>query len=303
MWHRLAWAGMLVLAGCASQAPVPVIERGAPPAAKSAAAAEASREGFYTVKKGDTLYRIALDHGQDYKDVAAWNNLENAAKIEVGQQLRVAPPESVAVAKPLAAPERVVVVGDARPAGTNTEALKREPRGGKVAYSPEALAQARAMDGAPARADEARPADKPAAASAPVPAALGDDAVDWVWPVAGKVLTQFVEGGPGKESNKGIDLTGRTGEPIQAAAAGKVTYVGSLRGYGDFLVLRHNATYLSVYAHNSRILVKEGQSVTKGQKIAEVGSSDAEQPKLHFEIRRLGKPVDPLKFLPSRESK
>ncbi len=125
--------------------------------------------------------------------------------------------------------------------------------------------------------------------------------MDWTWPTGGKVLTQFVDGGAGKESNKGIDIAGRAGEPVQAAAAGKVVYAGSgLRGYGNLVIVRHNATYLSAYAHNSKILVKEGQTVTRGQKIAEIGSSDADQPKLHFEIRFQGKPVDPLKYLPER---
>jgi lipoprotein NlpD len=126
------------------------------------------------------------------------------------------------------------------------------------------------------------------------------DSIDWTWPVAGKVISEFVEGGGGKESNKGVDLSGRMGEPIQAAAAGKVNYVGSLRGYGDFLVVHHSSEYISVYAHTSKILVKKDQMVGKGQKIAEIGSSDSDQPKLHFEIRRHGKPVDPLKLLPTR---
>jgi lipoprotein NlpD len=115
------------------------------------------------------------------------------------------------------------------------------------------------------------------------------------------VLTQFVEGTAGKESNKGVDIAAHNGDPVQAAAAGKVVYVGnSLRGYGNLVIVRHNATYLSAYAHNSKIVVKEGQSVARAQKIAEAGSTDADQAKLHFEIRRQGKPVDPLKYLPPR---
>ena len=120
--------------------------------------------------------------------------------------------------------------------------------------------------------------------------------VDWAWPLSGNLIAGFVEG-----SNKGIDIAAKPGDPVQAAAAGKVVYAGSgLRGYGKLVIVKHNPSFLSAYAHNSQILVKEGQSVTKGQKIAEAGASDSDQPMLHFEIRRQGKPIDPLKQLPSR---
>jgi lipoprotein NlpD len=255
------------------------------------------------VKKGDTLYRVALDHGLDYKELAAWNNIENAGKLEVGQQLRIVPPDGFAVVRPIAAPAVVTTAVDTpRPAGSNTESLKREPKGGTVPYSDQALAKVRAMDGgaAIARVETPKPADRPEVKPAAAPAG-GDDTVDWTWPAAGKVLAQFAEGGSGKEANKGLDISGRIGEPIQVAAAGKVTYVGSLRGYGDFVVVRHKGDFISVYAHTSKILVKKDQVVSKGQKIAEIGSSDADQPKLHFEIRQQGgKPVDPLKYLPAR---
>jgi lipoprotein NlpD len=290
-----------VFAGCASHAPAPVEDRGtAPAAAKPVAAPVAGatdvRAGFYTVKKGDTLYSIALDNGQDYKDVAAWNNLENPNLIKVGQQLRVTPPDSgapVAVAKPVTSSGPVEV--KPAPAGANTETLKREPKGGKQAYSDEALARARQGEATekPAEAKpEARPADAKPAEKPP----LAGDEVEWMWPAGGKPMAPFVEG-----SGKGIDIAGKIGDPVFAAAAGVVSYAGAgLRGYGNLVVLRHNATYLSVYAHNSKILVKEKQAVAKGQRIAEMGSSDTESPRLHFEIRRQGKPADPQKFLPAR---
>jgi lipoprotein NlpD len=270
---------------------------------RPAAPATTLREGFYVVKKGDTLYRVALEHGLDYKELAAWNNIENAAKLEVGQQLRIVAPEGSAVVKAITAPGVVTMVAAVpRPLSSNTEASKREPKGGTVPYSEQALAQVRAMEGgaAVAKGDAPKPADKPA--TVPVsPAAVVSDVVDWTWPAAGKVLAEFAEGGSGKQANKGVDISGRMGEPIQAAAAGKVTYVGSLRGYGDFIVVRHKSDFISVYAHTSKILVKKDQVVVKGQKIAEIGSSDADQPKLHFEIRQQGgKPVDPLKYLPVR---
>lgn len=306
-----------ILAGCGSRPPAPVAEpRSAPvtvekgvrtPGEAPSTAPTGPREGYYVVKKGDTLRRIAQQHGRDYREIAAWNNMMDPSKIEIGQELRVVPPgatmamvaaEGAVEVKPIATSAPVVVATDsAAPAGTNTQTLKREPRGGKVAYSEKALAEVRAMEGGTSIV-VAKAAEQPVEKSAESAAAAGG--VDWTWPVAGKVISEFVEGSGGKESNKGIDIGGRMGEPIQAAAAGKVTYVGYLRGYGDFLVIRHNPEFISVYAHTSKILVKADQTIAKGQKIAEVGSSDADQPKLHFEIRQQSKPVDPLTLLPAR---
>jgi lipoprotein NlpD len=222
-----------------------------------------------------------------------------------------AAPHAVAIAAPAPAPAASgsaspAVAGTPTAAGVGAESVKREPRGGTVAYSDTALDQARAMEGSEA---PARPAEQPAPAPTPAPPAASaapaavpaGDGVDWTWPVAGKVIGAFVDGGGSKESNKGIDLAGRMGEPIRAAASGTVTYVGSLRGYGDFLVVRHNARYISVYAHTSKIMVKTDQKVAKGQTIAEVGSSDSDRPKLHFEIRQDSSPVDPLGLLPARQ--
>jgi len=300
---------LALLAGCASRQPAPVIERTAPTttvevplaapapvAASSDVVASEQGVGWYTVRKGDTLYSIALDHGHSYRDLAAWNALEDPNKIQVGQQLRVAPAEgatSVAVTRPVAAPTSV----EARPLGTaaaNTETLKREPKGGKLPYSEQALAQLQKPEAfvAPSSVPEPRPEARPETK----PAVVDPDALDWTWPTNGKVIAGFVEGG-----NKGIDIAAKLGDPVQAAAAGKVVYAGTgLRGYGKLVIVKHNPSFLSAYAHNSQILVKEGQSVAKGQKIAEAGASDSDQPMLHFEIRRQGKPVDPLKQLPSR---
>ena len=296
-----------IIGGCASHAPVPVEDRGAAPVtakpaaqvAAVAAVATDSRVVLYTVKKGDTLYSIALDNGHDYKDVAAWNNLDNPNLIRTGQQLRLTPPDNgapVAVAKPVVfgAPVEARQAAGPSPAAANTETLKREPKGGKLAYSEEALAKARQGDVAEKQA-EARPEARPAEAkTAEKPLVAGDD-VEWMWPANGKLIAPFAEG-----SSKGIDIAGKAGDPVLAAASGVVSYAGAgLRGYGNLVVLRHNATYLSVYAHNSKVLVKEKQTVAKGQKIAEMGSTDAETPRLHFEIRRQGKPADPQKFLPA----
>jgi lipoprotein NlpD len=289
-----------VIAGCANHPPAPVEDRGG--VQPQAAATTGSPVGYYTVKKGDTLYSIALDNGRDYKDIAAWNNLENPGLIKIGQQLRVTPPDngaSVAVTKPvvLGGPIESTPSGTQlpKPVGSNTETLKREPKGGKLVYSDESLAKAR-QGGASESPAEARTETKPAEVK-PLekPVVAGDD-VDWMWPASGKLIASFAEGG-----GKGVDIAGKAGDPVLAAGSGVVSYAGAgLRGYGNLVVLRHNGTYLSVYAHNSKILVKEKQTVTKGQKIAEMGSTDAESPRLHFEIRRQGKPADPQKFLPAR---
>jgi lipoprotein NlpD len=304
---RLILAVLLpIIAGCASHAPAPVESRrgggGSPPAtavqtAPVAVGASDSGAGYYTVKKGDTLYSIALDQGQDYKDLVVWNNLDNPGVIKIGQQLRVTPPGGVAsgavVVMPVISSAPVEIKSVAGPVSQSGDGLKRAPKGGKLVYSEEALAKARQGDAAPkpvepkpeVRAVEAKPAEPPPP---------GGDEVAWIWPANGKLIVTEAGG-------KGIDIAGKAGDPVLAAAGGVVSYAGAgLRGYGNLVVLRHNATYLSVYAHNSKILVKEKQSVAKGQKIAEMGSTDAESPRLHFEIRRQGKPVDPSKYLPPR---
>ncbi|MDA8256813.1 MAG: peptidoglycan DD-metalloendopeptidase family protein [Betaproteobacteria bacterium] len=315
---RLILVLLLPLIGaCASHAPAPVEVRDAasatgkpatlPASAAQGAATPDSGAGYYTVKKGDTLYSIALDHGQDHKDVAAWNNLDNPSVIRIGQRLRVAPEDNgapVAVVKPVtsSAPIEVKAEAASTPAPkttSSTDNLKREPKGGKLAYSDAALAKAQQAEQA-ARPVEAKPEEPKSARPAEVrpteKPAPGGDEPDWMWPANGKLLTPFAEGG-----SKGVDIAGKAGDPVLAAAGGVVSYAGAgLRGYGNLIVLRHNATYLSVYAHNSKLLVKEKDSVAKGQKIAEMGSTDAESPRLHFEIRHQGKPADPQKFLPAR---
>ena len=188
-------------------------------------------------------------------------------------------------------------------AGVNTETLKREPKAGKLPYSDQALAQAQGQakageTAAPAAAMEVKPEAKPEPKPEVKPAepALAGDELPWIWPAKGQLIGTFSEGG-----SKGVDIAGKLGDPVIAAADGKIVYSGTgLRGYGKLVIIKHNTTYLSAYAHNQTILVKEGQSVTRGQKIAEMGNSDADQVKLHFEVRRQGKPVDPLKYLPPR---
>ena len=321
---------MSLLAACASNVPAPVVERGqasqSPVVTTATATPLASQPleaGMYRVKKGDTLFAIALDHGQSYRDLAAWNNLSDPNRIEIDQVLRVQPPgetpiavddQAVAIAQPVQLGSAPITITDQAATATPTAAssiadgaLKRGPKGGKRPYSPDALAALQAEATAYAAAASA-PAPSPLPAAAPVsaiasapapatkPPAATNEAIDWGWPAPGKRLAGFNEAG-----NKGLDIAGKMGDPVLAAAAGKVILVSSaLRGYGNFVIVKHNKSFLSVYAHNSRILVKEEQSVKKGQKIAEIGNSDADQPKLHFEIRQQGKPVDPAQFLPAR---
>ena len=281
-----------LLGGCASRAPAPVIERGSAPGKGPGPVATPAKPGeFHTVRRGDTLYSIALEHGQSYRDVASWNNIDNPNVIRVGQQLRIAPPEGVAVAKPVAGPAAV----EARPLSAggppSTDTFKREPKGGKQPYTEQAMAAAQ-------KPEESRPPQSNVPSkveSRPAEPSAGGD-LNWAWPSSGKVIAAYVEGG-----SKGVDIEGRIGESVLAAEAGKVTYAGSgIRGYGNLLIVQHANSLSSVYAHNSKLLAKEGQQVAKGQKIAELGNSDADQAKLHFEIRRQGKPLDPIKLLPPR---
>ena len=310
----------LVLAGCAARTPpAPVVDRApAPPPAPIAAPAptpapapaEEKPLPTHMVKRGETLVGIALQYGLDYRELAAWNNITNPNVLSVGQVLVVAAPVGSAPA-PGAAPAGSVATPlamsgppiEARPL-SNTPTAKVEPRGQKVPYSDRALAQLNSEAGtAPATAPPATPSTTPppgpvasAPATAPDPDKSGTDRedMDWMWPVKGRVLTGFTE------ASKGIDIAGKKGAPVVAAASGRVVYAGAgLRGYGKLVIIKHNNTWLSAYAHNDNLVVKEQQDVRKGQKIAEMGSTDADQVKLHFEVRRVGKPVDPQKILPS----
>jgi lipoprotein NlpD len=241
------------------------------------------KPGYYEVKTGDTLIHVALENGQNWRDLVKWNNLDNPNTIEMGQVLRVLPPgidASVATTKPI-----------------TTAKIETKPLDGAPA-APVALV-------APAGVTPKPPA-APASGAVATPANTavkedGDDAappanVTWAWPATGAVVTPFSEG-----KVKGVSINGKAGDPVLAAADGKVVYAGSgLRGYGNLIILKHNSIYLTAYAHNQALLVKEDQSVRRGQKIAEMGSSDSESVRLHFEVRKQGKPVDPTRLLPQR---
>ena len=225
----------------------------------------AGQPGYHTVKAGDTLIRIALDNGQPWRDVGRWNGLDNPNLIEVGQVLRVVPPT----------------------VDPTQAAVKPVTTAGRV--------ESRTLDGkAAAPAGTASAAT--AAGAAPAAPRESDESLDWLWPANGPVATPFDD-----VKSKGLAITGKAGDPVYAAADGRVVYAGAgLRGYGNLVIVKHNATYLTAYAHNQTLLVKEEQAVRRGQKIAEMGASDADRVQLHFEIRRQGKPIDPAKLLPAR---
>ena len=267
---------LLATVGCSTRRlsqPAPVEDRagvGAAAVAQLPGAENAGKPGYVTVRPGDTLYRIALESGQSPRDLQAWNSLTNPNLIEVGQVLRVVPPVVASTTTPGAVPATGVTATPVAP--------------GAVA--------ARPLDGT--AGTSATPGAAPPAASAPAPA--GADDITFLWPAQGQVVANFDDA-----KNKGISIAGRIGDPVVAAADGRVVYAGAgLRGYGNLIILKHNNTYLTAYAHNQALLVREDQAVRQGQKIAEMGSSDADRVKLHFEVRRQGKPVDPLAFLPKR---
>ena len=281
-------AAAAMLAACAGpRMSAPVFDRKPPraaaparapaPAAAVQVAPQPAPDGVYVVKRGDTLYSIALDHGADYREVAQWNSLDDATRISVGQLLRVKPAE-----------DRRTQVGAARvpgriesrpieavPQGQGDGATRTEPKAVRLPYSKENAALV----------------NREGAASAEARAA---DAGGFVWPAKGKVIAGFSE-----PRSKGIDIDGKPGDPIVAAAAGRVTYIGTgIPGLGKLVVIKHDNGFITVYAHNREILVKEQQAVARGEKIAELGATDADRPKLHFQIRKGSAPVDPMRYLP-----
>jgi lipoprotein NlpD len=320
------------IAACSTTRTVaPVVERaatprpGAAPKPRPADAAPVTGPGYYTVKKGDTLNRIAQEFNQNFRDIVIWNNLTSPNDIKIDQVLRVAPPEapgapvagsaqtgSVATSsgvevRPLGTPQASAAQPAPGAPAVAAAANKTWPRGEKRPFSDSALAELQKPDSAPPaptapavvpvpRSGE-KAVDKPVDKTADKPAdaaKVPDDGLAWMWPAEGRVIGTF-DGG-----RKGIDIAGKMGQPVMAAGNGTVLYASSVRGYGNLVIVKHSSNLLSAYAHNRTILVKEGQAVTKGQRIAEMGNSDTDAVKLHFEIRQQGKPVDPSKFLPPR---
>jgi len=310
-----------LIAGCSTspRTPAPVVER-------TVSAPRVAPTGYYIVQRGDTLNRIAHRHGQRLHDLVEWNKLTNPNDIKVGQMLRVQRNAAPVAGTPVAArPANAQTDGasssrtEVRPLGAPAAAgagvNKTGPRGEKQPYSDQALASAKKPGAAPAApvapaaavaATPAKPvpiteASRETEVKPPVPtvadttlATRTEDGIAWMWPSDGRILATF------QGKSKGIDIGGRSGQKVVAAADGKVRYVGALRGYGNLAIVMHNDNLQSVYAHNHKVLVKEGQAVTRGQPIAEMGNTDSEMVKLHFEVRRQGKPVDPARYLPVR---
>ncbi len=291
-----------LLAGCnTATRRAPVVERpvsqphSRPAPAPRAEEPRQDARGFYTVRRGDTLLRIALDNGQSYRDLVAWNNLADPDDIKVGQVLRVNPPGSERVAGNGTVTQPVPMPPESRPQAPR----KTTPRADKKPYSEDNVAEAQRGDKAENVVNAGAGATAVAVTGSRVGAtvtATDDEKLSWMWPSDGRIIATFDEG-----RSKGIDIAGRAGQHVMAAGAGKVMYAGSgIRGYGNLVIVKHSNSLLSAYAHNRAIVVKEGDNVAKGQVIAEMGDSDADTVKLHFEIRQQGKPVDPSRFLPSR---
>lgn len=317
---RTDWVLLLLLAGCAAPGPAPVLDRvaaGKPkaeplPPKPAPRLIEASRNGSHTVQKGETLYAIAFANNLDHRDLTLWNNLPSPDVIKVGQVLRLTPPVA-----PVSASKEVEVrpLPAERPIKANPliePPLLREPQVVLIPYSDAEWAELNAKEaGRKSEASETEtpgktePAAKaptppqpelPARTEPPVASPGATQEGEWRWPARGNLIRRFGEAG-----SKGIDIAGERNGPVLAVAAGRVVYSGAgLRGYGRLLIIKHPGEFLSAYAHNQETLVKEGDNVVAGQKIALMGDSDADQIKLHFEIRQYGRPLDPLKYLPER---
>ncbi len=282
----LAMLASLLLAGCASTVTAPVRDVGG----AAAAAEPLAQPGMHVVRPGDTLLGIARQYGVTLPDLVGWNDLTDPNQIQVGQSLRVGPADAMgsAAVGVMAPGEGAVALPIPAPSSAESvqAPFKQSPLGGRKPYSDEAWSK---------DTPGAAPAVTPPTVATEVPAAAASSG-EWQWPAAGRLLSAYNEA-----SNKGVDIGGNVGDPVLAAAAGKVVYAGSgLRGYGKLVVIKHNQEYNSVYAHNDKLLVKEDEQVVQGQKIAELGSSESDRSKLHFEIRKQGKAVNPMKYLPAR---
>ena len=289
------------LAGCASRGHhAPVFER-AEAEKRSAANGMNSqhkkdwRPKVYVVQKGDTLYSIAFNYGFDYHELAELNRIDDPSLISIGQEIRLFPGRAASASTSAAV--------ETKPVET---LLKEQPKVVKFAYSEAAMAQIEKVQEQKPHPVMVSKADSVAVPKPEAEPAADDDteepeepALEWSMPAQGKLTGEFSE----SANRKGIDIAGKLGQPVFASAAGKVVYSGNgLRGYGKLIIIKHNKTYLSAYAHNDKLLVKEGQNVTRGQKIAAMGNTDTDKVMLHFEVRRFGKPVDPAKYLPLGKS-
>lgn len=323
--HFYLFGVCLLLTACsATQPPVPVVDRiknQAPESAKPMVNNGANSQ-VYIVQKGDTLSAIALNHGIDYKKLIEWNDIADPNSIKPGQKINLSttnPKES----KPTlyAVPQQPVtttldpesqapeLAQTAPQLPTNSTAMnsnkfKTGPKALKLPFSEQNIARLQQQpSGNFPGVTQAAPAAPVGGHNATIETSeqtefpndkVSDHAMtDWMWPTNGKVMSSF------SKNSKGVKISGQAGQPVVASAAGVVVYSGSgLRGYGNLIIIKHDETFLSAYAHNNKLLVKEGEAVVKGQKIAEMGNTDSDTVQLHFEIRKNSKPVDPLQYLP-----
>ena len=326
--YVLLCATSLVLIGCATQSPVPVVDRSNSTLASTIKPAEANTQNnqFYIVQKGDTLYSISLNHGIDAKKLAEWNNIADPKTLKPGQRISLSAPATGAAtdSQPVlyALPQRPIETtlepneqpfltmpseNVSKPSGEVGKNLKSSPKAVKLPFSEQNVARLKTSAdsatgvSAPPNAQAVEIAKQSRIETAPQPESQQSDkasersVAQWIWPTTGTVMSSF------SKNSKGVKISGQAGQAVVASAAGEVVYSGhGLRGYGNLIIIKHNNTFLSAYAHNSKLLVKEGEAVTKGQKIAEMGNTDTDTIQLHFEIRKHGKPVDPMEYLPSQ---
>lgn len=268
-------AGVMLLAGCASQQRAPVVDITKQQAPTETQAAPSSG-ATYVVKPRDTLNQIARNNNVSVDDLARWNNIADRNHLRIGQVLQLSSGGS--------AP---------RPGTGATQVGAASTAPGKIESRPlEPVGEAPASTEQPAQPATATPAPEPAK---PAPRAADASLVNWAWPASGQIIQNF------SATTKGIDIAGKPGDPVTAAADGKVMYSGNgVRGLGELIIINHQNGFITAYAHNRSLLVKSGQDVKRGAKIAEMGQTDTTSPRLHFEVRRQGTPVDPLRYLPPR---
>ncbi len=311
VYYSFLFIFCLLLIGCeTTQRSVPIVDRAFnDPSHTHRIQSEnsARKSGTYIVQKGDTLYSIALQHDVDHEVLAKWNGIRDPRNIKPGRRINVIAPSGLGQSS--TAP---VIVN---PSMTHAEPLpavvKKTPKAFKLPYSEEAVARLERDSGytypipklvkhpavIPTQAKNKETRIEAAPSPVKIPASAAKRVSEWMWPATGKLISNY------SKRTKGIIISGNMGQPVLATAKGKVVYSGDgLRGYGKLIIVKHNNTFLSAYAHNSKILVKESESVEQGQKIAEMGMTDTDKVKLHFEIRKHGKPVNPMKFLPSESS-
>lgn len=274
---------VLALAACSYHPPAPVEEH-----STAIVTRQLTDDGSYYVRKGDTLYAIAFSYGLDTQDVAKWNGISSPYTIYPGQKLQLSAPRN---SNRKSTGSDVVQISAVKPpAQTTTRPVtrpveKEAEKSAPITVKPEETPQ--------------KTSEKTVSGNTPESQAKGSAGpTSWQWPTNGRIRRGYVSGNPARN---GLDIAGKEGQPVTAAAAGEVVYSGNgLIGYGELIIIKHSETMLSAYAHNKVRLAHEGERVTDGQKIAEMGRNSSDEPNLHFEIRLNGKPVNPLNYLPKK---